>query len=105
MAFRPDVLNQLPIDANIAQFQALDIPYNAGLLYILKAAVFKAQVENRSMLESLNIQGMFAFAAFQISDRKVAHHRCEFALLSFFIVEVDGDCGVCDLAHLDISEV
>src|SRR6267142_2993811 len=64
--FQAVTVNQLAIDANIAQLQTFNILHYAGLFHILENTVLQAQIENRSLLEPLNIKRIFAFSASQI---------------------------------------
>src|SRR5262249_23260761 len=60
---------------------------------------------NGSFIQPLNIDAVFALTGSQIIDPEISHYGCEISLRSFFIVEVNRDQGVSNLADSNIPEI
>src|SRR5438132_1703432 len=74
-------------------------------LDVLEPAVDEADVANGGVLEPAQIERVLALFAGDVPHLDVAHNGRERALRPFFVIEVDGEHRVGDLADLDVAHV
>src|SRR5262245_16706606 len=100
-----EIGDQLAVDVDVAQPQAVYVFQHVGLFHTLQIAIDQVNVPDGSILESAKIQGVLRPFRREIAKIHVADDWRELPRLAFLIEEVNREAGLRHLSHFDIADM